>query len=213
MSSIKGPLRECRSIRSCASGLPYYCAPLVCIPAVIGLLAVWSHNKPKPKPKRFLVIREIGIGNLFSPRTYASPKALWNVLPTCRGLAGDLQGWPKKFGRLWSSSPGQLPGSYVVVRFVLVYSWIYSWPSAFTSRRDTTFERSFPDMHPATNSFSWQKCHFQTPSTFRDFIDIPAKRLRFPRIVLLPGKEPCRGCVLLGWLHTQPSRYKMSALH
>ena len=30
-----------------ASGLPYYCAPLVCISAVIGLLAVWRHNKPK----------------------------------------------------------------------------------------------------------------------------------------------------------------------
>ena len=28
-------------------GLPYYCAPLVCVPAVIGLLAVWRHNKPK----------------------------------------------------------------------------------------------------------------------------------------------------------------------
>ena len=28
----------------------YYCAPLVCIPEVIGLLAVWQHNKPKPKP-------------------------------------------------------------------------------------------------------------------------------------------------------------------
>jgi len=28
---------------------PYYCAPLVCIFAVIGLLAVWRHNKPKTK--------------------------------------------------------------------------------------------------------------------------------------------------------------------
>jgi len=32
-----------------ASGLHYYCAPLVCVPAVIGLLAVWQHNKPKTK--------------------------------------------------------------------------------------------------------------------------------------------------------------------
>jgi len=47
---IQGPLRECHSIRPGASGLPYYCTPLVCIPAVtvIGLLAVWRHNKPKP---------------------------------------------------------------------------------------------------------------------------------------------------------------------
>jgi len=49
---IQSPLRECRSIRSGASGLPYYCAPLVCISVVIELLAVWRHNKPKPtKPK------------------------------------------------------------------------------------------------------------------------------------------------------------------
>ena len=34
-----------------ASGLPYYCTPFVCIPAVIGLLAVWRHNKPKKTKK------------------------------------------------------------------------------------------------------------------------------------------------------------------
>jgi len=27
-----------------ASGLPYYCAPLVCVPAVLVGLAVWRHN-------------------------------------------------------------------------------------------------------------------------------------------------------------------------
>jgi len=32
---------------------PYYCTPLVCISVVIGLLAVWRHNKTKPKPKPF----------------------------------------------------------------------------------------------------------------------------------------------------------------
>ena len=41
----------CRSIRSGASGLPYYCAPLVCVSAVIDSLTVWRFNKPKPKPK------------------------------------------------------------------------------------------------------------------------------------------------------------------
>jgi len=46
---IQGRLRECRSIRPGASRLPYYCTPFVCIPAVIGLLAVWRHNKPKTK--------------------------------------------------------------------------------------------------------------------------------------------------------------------
>jgi len=28
-----------------ASGLPYYCTPPVCVPAVIGALAVWRPNK------------------------------------------------------------------------------------------------------------------------------------------------------------------------
>ena len=27
-----------------ASGLPYYCTPPVCVPAVIGALAVWRQN-------------------------------------------------------------------------------------------------------------------------------------------------------------------------
>jgi len=36
---IQSPLRECCSIRSGASRLPYYCALLVCVPAVLGLLA------------------------------------------------------------------------------------------------------------------------------------------------------------------------------
>jgi len=48
---VRGPLRECRLIQSGASGLRYYCAPLVCISVVIGLLGVWRHNKPKTKPK------------------------------------------------------------------------------------------------------------------------------------------------------------------
>ena len=48
-SCVRGPLRECHSIRSGASGLPYYCAPLVCVSEVIESLAVWRHNKPKTK--------------------------------------------------------------------------------------------------------------------------------------------------------------------
>jgi len=42
-------LAECHSIRLGASGLPYYCAPLVCASEVIDLLAVWWYNKPKTK--------------------------------------------------------------------------------------------------------------------------------------------------------------------
>jgi len=33
------PLRECRSIRSGVYGPPHYCAPIVCVPAVIEVLA------------------------------------------------------------------------------------------------------------------------------------------------------------------------------
>jgi hypothetical protein len=48
-SCVRGPLRECGSIQSGASGLPYYCAPLACVSEVIEFLAVWWHNKPKTK--------------------------------------------------------------------------------------------------------------------------------------------------------------------
>ena len=48
-SCVRGPLRECRSIRSGASGLPYYCAPLVCFSEVIEFLTVWRYYKPKTK--------------------------------------------------------------------------------------------------------------------------------------------------------------------
>jgi len=46
---VRGPLRECRSIWSGASGLPSYCAPLVCVSDVMESLTVWRHNKPKTK--------------------------------------------------------------------------------------------------------------------------------------------------------------------
>jgi len=48
---VRGPLQECRLIRSGASGLLYYCAPLVCVSEVIELLAVWRYNKPKTNKK------------------------------------------------------------------------------------------------------------------------------------------------------------------
>jgi len=37
-------------IRSGASGLPYYCT-LVCVPAVLGGLAVWQNNNNQVKKK------------------------------------------------------------------------------------------------------------------------------------------------------------------
>ena len=50
---IQGPWRKCCSIRPGTSGLLYYCAQLVCVPDVIGLLAVWRHNKPKTQKKNW----------------------------------------------------------------------------------------------------------------------------------------------------------------
>jgi len=44
---IRCPLREFCSIRSCASGIPRYCAALVCVSEVIELLGVWWYYKPK----------------------------------------------------------------------------------------------------------------------------------------------------------------------
>ena len=44
-------LLEYRSIRSGASGNPYYCAPLVCVSDVMESPAVWWNNKPKTKKK------------------------------------------------------------------------------------------------------------------------------------------------------------------
>jgi len=50
--TCRGPLRACRSIRSGTSGLPDYCAPLVCVSVVMDVLAGWRHNKPKSKPRK-----------------------------------------------------------------------------------------------------------------------------------------------------------------
>jgi len=47
---IQGPLRECRSIQSGVSGLPYYRTLLVCVPDVNSELAVWRHNPKKKNP-------------------------------------------------------------------------------------------------------------------------------------------------------------------
>jgi len=55
-SYVRGPLRGCRSIRSGASGLPDYCAPLVCVSVVMDALAVWRHNKPKKHKKKKVVV-------------------------------------------------------------------------------------------------------------------------------------------------------------
>jgi len=69
---VRCPLRECRSTRSGTSGLPYYCAPLPCISAVIGLPNVWRHNKPKTKNQN-LSKRNTKLGKTPSLQLLSSP--------------------------------------------------------------------------------------------------------------------------------------------
>ena len=42
------------SLEPSASGLPYYCTPPVCVPDVIGGLAVWQHNNQKKLTNRLV---------------------------------------------------------------------------------------------------------------------------------------------------------------
>ena len=48
-SYVRGPLRECRSIQPGGSGLPYYCTPPVCVPAVLDALVVKRLSTTKKK--------------------------------------------------------------------------------------------------------------------------------------------------------------------
>jgi len=57
---IQGPLRECCSIRPGASGFHYCCAALVCVPDVIGVLAVWMYKKTK-KPCHIFATAECAL--------------------------------------------------------------------------------------------------------------------------------------------------------
>ena len=43
-----------------ASGIPYYCAPLVCVSVALGGLAVCWHNKPKSINKNLILVRKQG---------------------------------------------------------------------------------------------------------------------------------------------------------
>jgi len=60
-----------------ASRLPYYCTPLVCIPAVIGGLAVWRHNENNCAPRRR--------GHKTITANWACMKALSKTLPNMHG--------------------------------------------------------------------------------------------------------------------------------
>jgi len=108
-SCVRSPLQECRSIRSGASGLSYYCTPLVCISDVIGLPAVWRHNKPKTKNQHLWIrdnidrrslaqlwwTRAPAYGAMHQNQTQLRVK-LWYI-PKSTAKCGNLQ--PHRAGR------------------------------------------------------------------------------------------------------------------
>ena len=101
-SCVRGPLREFRSIRPGASGLPYYCTPLVWISAVVGLLAVWRHNKAKTQNQEKSVkrdkdqddLRGTGLGGGFSQVGCVGMK-----VPRMRRRKGKRQERPRALAR------------------------------------------------------------------------------------------------------------------
>jgi len=130
-SRVRCPLRECRSIRSGASGLPYYCAPLARISAVMELLAVWRHNKPKTK-------------NHFGAKTQSEgtiqlvpkPRKMLIIIP--RRRRGTWEGVPvAKWCRLSTRSGWASFCSETAYRPAYTIVWRYFHTSIFTSRRDT----------------------------------------------------------------------------
>jgi len=46
-SCVQGPLIAGVTSKQGAAGLPYYCTPPVCVPDVLGALAVWRQTKKK----------------------------------------------------------------------------------------------------------------------------------------------------------------------
>ena len=53
-SCVQGPLRD--AFEPGAFGLPYSCTPPMCVPDVLGALAVWRHTKKKKDSR--VIIRE-----------------------------------------------------------------------------------------------------------------------------------------------------------
>ena len=90
---IQGPLRECRSIQPGASRLTYYCAPLVSVPAVLGLLAVWQHNKAKTKNRWHLHLCAFqGWGSWRANCVDLKPKKNWKC-SSGKGYLSEIGNW------------------------------------------------------------------------------------------------------------------------
>ena len=108
---------ECRSIRSGAFGLPYYCAPLVCVSAVMESLAVWRHNKPQKssvhdsgflifvtrirvilKCRPFAIYSMVHCGSAFEPGASGLPYYCASICARscCTWRASSVDSKPKK---------------------------------------------------------------------------------------------------------------------
>jgi len=125
-SYVRGPLRECRSIRSGASRVPYYCVPLVCVSDVMELLPMWWHNKPKTKAMR--LVQWLGWVFETQERRKKRPRG-WAVDLTwslgkkmCEPFLSLTE--PKiKFNVLYCVTPNKIDPSYMVCvkKFVALF--------------------------------------------------------------------------------------------
>ena len=87
---IQGPLRECRSIRSGAFGLSYYCTTPVTVPTILGGLAVWRYNTKNKK------------GNHYGPgvSSWASQGGCMRQMRECRSIWSGFCGLPSYYAPL-----------------------------------------------------------------------------------------------------------------
>ena len=85
------------------SGLPYYCTPPVCVPDVIGGLALWRHNNNKKKKRHFARRLVLG-GGVPSVGSQEELRGRVDILP--RGGRGNrnkidfFQFWISCFGKI-----------------------------------------------------------------------------------------------------------------
>ena len=135
-SFFRVPLLECHSIRSGAFGLPYYCAPLVCVSEVIELITLWRPNKLKTKETPPPVGREVRVvPNRISSQLPVSNLSEWqwqtsHFVTFCHILSHFWEGcdtlaheniffnlWQllshlaKRKGKAEKESPGMLPAA------------------------------------------------------------------------------------------------------
>jgi len=94
-----------------ASGLPYYCTPPVCVPAVVGGLTVWRHNKQK---KNSLLLWRWQRGT--------EPMYAWmSTLQTGMSMSTRALGWP-------TMTMTTMPTTMISTTLLEKSSLLHSWP-------------------------------------------------------------------------------------